>query len=196
MIKQFAACKPECSGTPPQLLPVITPLQWLTWAMVLESHPDRDFSAYIVEGLRDGFRLGFNYASHICTSANRNMVSALQHPEVIDKYLREETRLGRVIGPLDTQEVDGIQISRFGVIPKPHKPGKWRLILDLFHQEGQSVNDGINEKLSSLSYVSVDDIVNAILLLGQGAMLAKIDVRSAYRVIPVHPEDRMLLGMS
>ena len=78
----------------------------------------------------------------------------------------------------------------------PHKPGKWRLILGLSHPEGQSVNDGINEKLSSLSYVSVDDIVNTILLLGQGAMLAKIDVRSAYRVIPVHPEDRMLLGMS
>ena len=195
-LKQLAACKPECSGAPPQLLPVITPLQWMTWAKVLESHPDRDFSAYIVEGLRDGFRLGFNYASHTCTSAKRNMLSALQHPEVIDEYLKEETRLGRVIGPLDAQEVEGIQISRFGVIPKPHKPGKWRLILDLSHPEGQSVNDGINEKLSSLSYVSVDDIVNTILLLGQGAMLAKIDVRSAYRVIPVHPEDRMLLGMS
>ena len=83
------------------MLPVITPLQWLTWAKVLESHPDWDFSAYIVEGLRDGFRLGFNYASHTCTSAKRNMLSALQHPEVIDEYLREEIRLGRVIGPLD-----------------------------------------------------------------------------------------------
>ena len=61
---------------------------------------------------------------------------------------------------------------------------------------GLSVNDGIDEKLSSLSYVSVDDIVNTILSLGQGTMRAKIDVRNAYRVIPVHPEDRMLLGMS
>ena len=25
--------------------------------------------------------------------------------------------------------------------------------------------------------------------------MAKIDIRSAYRVIPVHPEDRLLLGM-
>ena len=89
-----------------------------------------------------------------------------------------------------------MRISRFGVTPKPHKPGQWRLILDLSHPVGLSVNDGIDEKLSSLSYVSVDDIVNTILSLGQGTMLAKIDVQNSYRVIPVHPEDRMLLGMS
>ena len=97
---------------------------------------------------------------------------------MIDEYLEEETRLGHVIGPLDAQEVEGIQISRFGVIPKPHKPGQWRLILDLSHPVGLSVNDGIDEKLSSLSYVSVDEIVNTMLSLGQGAMLAKIDVQS------------------
>ena len=75
--------------------------------------------------------------------------------------------------------MEGIQISRLGVIPKPHKPGQWWFILDLSHSVGLSVNDGTDEKLCSLSYVSVDDIVNTILSLGQGAMLAKIDVRSA-----------------
>ena len=194
-LMQLEACKPECRGVPPRLLPVITPLEWETWARALQLHPDRDFVAYIVGGLRDGFRVGFNYASHGCVSAKRNMLSASQHPEVIDAYLEEECTQGRIIGPLDTQEAEGVHISRFGVIPKPHKPGCWRLILDLSHPEGASVNDGIDQALSSLSYVSVDDIVDSILSLGQGALLAKIDVRSAYRVVPVHPEDRMLLGM-
>ena len=63
------------------------------------------------------------------------------------------------------------------------------------HPDGASVNDGISDELSTLSYVSVDDIVDTILALSQGSLLAKIDVRSAYRVVPVHPEDRMLLGM-
>ena len=31
--------------------------------------------------------------------------------------------------------------------------------------------------------------------LGKGTLLAKIDIKSAYRVVPVHPEDRPLLGM-
>ena len=133
--------------------------------------------AYIVGGLRDGFRVGFNRASHACVSAKRNMLSAAQHPEVIDAYLEEEHTCSCIIGPLDAYEAEGVHISHFGVIPKPHKPGSWQLILDLSHPEGASVNDGIDQELSSLSYVSVDDIIDSILTLGQGALLAKIDVR-------------------
>ena len=32
--------------------------------------------------------------------------------------------------------------------------------------------------------------------MGPGTLLAKIDIKSAYRIIPVHPADRHLLGMS
>ena len=34
-----------------------------------------------------------------------------------------------------------------------------------------------------------------ILELGRGALLTKMDIKQAYRNIPVHPEDRLLLGM-
>ena len=30
---------------------------------------------------------------------------------------------------------------------------------------------------------------------GRGALLAKIDIKSAYRIVGVHPEDHLLLGM-
>ena len=46
-----------------------------------------------------------------------------------------------------------------------------------------------------MSYASVDDSVRCVMSLGKGALLAKFDIASAYRVIPVHPEDRRLLGM-
>ena len=55
-----------------------------------------------------------------------------------------------------------------------------------------SVNDGIDARLCSLSYVSVDDIAAALLRLGRGA---KTDIKSAYRQVPVHPDDRHLLGL-
>ena len=32
-------------------------------------------------------------------------------------------------------------------------------------------------------------------LLGTGAMMAKIDIEAAYRLLPVHPQDRLLLGI-
>ena len=85
--------------------------------------------------------------------------------------------------------------SPFGVIPKRHSPGKWRLILDLSNPSGSSVNDGINPELCSLSYISVDDVARVVALLGRGTMLGKTNIKSAYRIIPVHPADRLLLGM-
>ena len=103
---------------------------------------------------------------------------------------------GRIIGPVDVGSIDAkLQISRFGVIPKPHQPGKWRLITDLSSPEGSSINDGIATRLCSLSYTSVDDAVRSVLELWQGTVLAKFDLQGAYRLVPVHPVDRVLLGM-
>ena len=69
------------------------------------------------------------------------------------------------------------------------------LILDLSAPEGRSVNDGIQNELTSLTYVSVDDVVSEIVKRGRGSLIAKMDVKRAYRNIPVHPQDRHLLGM-
>lgn len=92
----------------------------------------------------------------------------------------------------------GIHCSPFGVIPnyKKHKPNKWRLIVDLSTPTGHSINDGISKELASLSYVLVDDVVACALKEGKGALLAKMDVKQAYRNIPVHSSDRAGLGMS
>ncbi len=86
-----------------------------------------------------------------------------------------------------------VHTSPFGVIPKKSGINRWRLILS--SPLGHSVNDGIEKELASLSYVSVDEVVQRVLRWGRGTLLAKMDVRQAYRNIPVHPEDRRLLGM-
>ena len=49
--------------------------------------------------------------------------------------------------------------------------------------------------LCFLSYVKIDDVVDTILYLGRGSQLAKMDVKSAFRIIPVRPADRHLLGI-
>ena len=55
------------------------------------------------------------------------------------------------------------------------------------------MNDGILR--CSFTYISVAEIVLVVLSLGQGALLAKSDIKHAYWQIPVHPDDRWLLGM-
>ena len=88
-----------------------------------------------------------------------------------------------------------MHISRFGVIPKSHQPNKWRLIIDLSHPQGHSVNDNIPKTLCSLSYITVDNAIEKILELGPHTLLAKVDIKSAFRLLPVHPADRSLLAM-
>ena len=43
--------------------------------------------------------------------------------------------------------------------------------------------------------MKVDGVIGGFMSLGQGTLLAKFDVESAYRNIPVHPEDCYLFDM-
>ena len=85
-------------------------------------------------------------------------------------------------------------MNRMGVVPKGHTLRKWRLIIDMLYPVGASVNDGIESALCSLHYTSVKRIATAAQSLGMGAQLAKLDVKSAYRLVPVHPADQSLLA--
>ena len=58
-----------------------------------------------------------------------------------------------------------------------------------------SVNDGIDPLHCSLVYITVENAAQMVVRLGRGTLLAKLDIQSAYRIVPVHPADRALLGM-
>ena len=172
---------------------IVTPLRVEEWRASLYSHPDGDFCSYIIRGIANGFRIGFDHQG--CQNpAKSNMLSALQNPGVVDNYLRAEIEEGRVLGPVT--QVSGVHINRFGVIPKQDQVGRWRLIVDLSHPEGTSISDGIPPERCSLKYPTVDDAIWIIKQLGRGTQLAKWDIKNAYRMVQVHPGDRELLGMS
>ena len=100
-----------------------------------------------------------------------------------------------LLGPFSPEVVPEVNINRFGVIPKSNRPRKWRHIVDLSHPDGRNVNSGIDPEMCSLTYVRVDDVVETLLDLGPGVELANLNVKSAYRIVPVHTEDRHLLDM-
>ena len=98
-------------------------------------------------------------------------------------------------GPFSSNSHKHAQISQFGVTPKRNQPGKWRLITDLSYPKHHSVNDGIPKNLCSLSYITVDDAIKKIIETGPNTLLAKVDIKHAFRLLPVHPADRHLLTM-
>ena len=63
------SCRPRCGMAllPPSPEDTInTSLTWSALEETLHNHPDRLFREYIVSGLKDGFRVGFNYEGHTC----------------------------------------------------------------------------------------------------------------------------------
>ena len=172
-----------------------TPLVLANWVKLLANHPEKEFTQFILNGIQLGFRVGFNYSQQVLKSKSRNMLSTLDHPAVVEAYIHNELTLGRLAHIPNPTNLPWYHASPIGIIPNKHKPGKWRLIVDLSAPEGHSVNDGIEKALCSLSYISVDNVAKTILQLGPGTLLGKMDVKEAFRIVPIHPSDRLLLAI-
>lgn len=177
----------------PLLLPlaVVSPISLPALATELSSHPSASFRQYLLSGFPEGFQVGFQPARiHQIHFTAENMTSALNTPPLVEEYLACKVYLGRVAGPFASPPFPSFHVSSFGVIPKCGRPGKWRLIRDLLHLKGGSVNDGINGMISPLSYARVNDAIDFIMQEGLGTLLAKINIHDAYRLVAVHVEDR------
>ena len=79
-------------------------------------------------------------------------------------------------------------MSALGAIPKPNSEDI-RLIHDCSRPHGQAVNDYITTR--SFKFQSLDD---AIKLLKPGYFMAKIDLKHAYRSVPIHPANYQATG--
>ena len=71
-------------------------------------------------------------------------------------------------------------------------PGEYRVIHNLSHPFGDpaSGNYNISQDEKSVAYSTLDDALS----VGGSAFLAKTDIKSAFKIIPIHPVDYQLLG--
>ena len=161
----------------------------------LGRYPDQALAAYIRTGLSSGYRVGYHCDRSQLRSRGRNHPSSLANENVVDDRIAAELSAGRLLGPIPPHLLTGIHISPLGLVPKAHRSGQWRMICDLSSPSGHSVNDGIPRDLCSLHYATVDDAVGIVQNLGRDAQLVKLDIKDAYRIVPVHPDDYHLLGI-
>ena len=165
------------------------------WEPYLSSLPDQRFAAFMRRGLENGFRIGVD-RSHGLQARATNMPSAAASTEIVDKYIAEEVRAGNLQTITDGDKRLQTHCSPIGLIPKHHQPGKYRLIVNLSAPEGSSINDAISSDLASVQYTTVRKAALQVAAMGRGALLAKLDIHSAYRKVPVHQADRNLLGIN
>ncbi|CAJ0956919.1 unnamed protein product [Ranitomeya imitator] len=78
-------------------------------------------------------------------------------------------------------------------VPKK-EAGKYRLIHHLSYPKGMSVNDGIPSDETAVTYISFDKAVDLVRNAGPGALMAKSDIESAFRLLPGHANGQDLLA--
>ena len=154
------------------------------------------YSPSVADYLIDGFCFGFPipFQGHSSSIIAPNLLSAEQHSDEVERYLTKEVLAQRVAGPFTHPPFQNFWVSPIGVVPKK-TPGEFRCIQHLSYPYGASVNDGIPVEDSSVTYSRIDDAVGLILRSGVGSFLAKPDIKSAFRIIPIRPADYHLLGI-
>ena len=183
-------------GSPPHLAEVSrpgsrTPLRPLIIKWELVNHPDKAFVEQLIKDLVHGCSIGYHGPQFPAIA--KHLSSALQHTSIIDESLKKETKTGRILGPFDSPPLPNLRCSGLGAIPK--HDGGWRIIYHLSAPTGSSITDFIDANTYTLTYCTVDDAYTIINKLGQGALLSKIDLKNAFRLMPVRQEDWNLLGI-
>lgn len=144
-------------------------------------------------GFRNGFSL--HYQGPAVNSNSSNHHSALQHSDIVNAKLQKELLLNRIAGPFASPPFNPFIISPIGVVPKK-EVNSYRIIHDLSYPPEASVNCYIPREYCSVSYETLDHVIDHITKYGTGALMAKADIESAFSIIPITPNDYHLLGFT
>jgi len=169
----------------------VTPVKVDRLEYLLQSYP-ASLKEYLVSGFSRGFSTNFVGERHSFESPD--LKSALEQPQIVVSKLNKEREAGRIVGPFSVQPFENFRCSPLGIVSK-NDPSEFRLIHHLSYPPGSSVNDCIPEVCSSVHYASINDAISVINRKGAGCFMTKTDIKSAFRIIPIHPSDVTLLGM-
>lgn len=182
----------------PPILPLPTPVPSRAFSPLcmerfdfhLRTYPDAVFANKFLDGLIHGFPI--DYTDRRFLRSTKKSLTAFAHPNVVSAYIKKNISLRHRVGPFPIPPFQNFVCSSLGVRPK--KTGGHPLIMDLSKPFGQSVNDFISKADFPLVFCNFDDAVRLVTEAGPGALMGKMDVRYAFRLMPVHPFDWELLG--
>ena len=166
-----------------------TPIKVQSLKPLLENYPNNEVAIELLQGFQFGFRLG--YKGPRLGGDSKKLISVLQFSDAGKEKIISEVKLGRIAGNFLNKPISNLRISPIGIVPK--SGGSWRLITQLFYPENNSVNHFIDPYDCSVAYTSLDQVLQEVARLGRGTVLAKMDIKSAFRLMITNPGDFDLL---
>ena len=179
------------NATNPLPTTVTTPVNVNNFCYALKTHPNQELVNYLINGLTYGFSIGF-HGPHTATNP-KNLRSATLHPDSVTSALQKEIERGHTSGPFSQPPWPSLHCSPLGSREK--KDGTRRLIMDLSQPEGVSINDHIDKEDYPCDYTHFDKATDLVRQHGRNSLLSKIDIKHAFRLLPVLPAQWILLGV-
>lgn len=166
-----------------------TPVNVEKLSMLLKGYTQYD---YLVNGFKNGFALHYEGPNQIDYHLPNNK-SVIENKDIVYMKIAKEIELGRTEGGFINKPWDNFVVSPLSLVPKK-EPGEYRIIHDLSQPKGFSINSFINDENASVKYDTFDSVTDLIIKCGPRALISKCDIKDAFRIIPVRPEDYHLLG--
>ena len=176
-------------------IPIESGLNVEAWERHLRDYSDKRIIQYI----KFSFPLPLIDPHELNNTKVTNHFPACQYPKQVQEYTDKEIELGALLGPVDN--VNDNQFHCSPLLTRPKDINKRRVILNLSHPYGHSVNSHVDANRFDaspfiLKFPTVDDIADDIIKSTEDTVLFKVDVARAFRNLRVDPADSLKLGIT
>ena len=168
------------------------PIKIRQFSKLLQHHPDNNKVQYMIQGLQNGFDL--EYMGPFQHRTPDNLLTAAQDPQPIKDKLQKEVNLGHMVGPFSDPPFPDLICSPVGLVPKKEST-ELCMIMHLSYPYRESINNFINPEKAATMYQSFQDAVKLVVQQGRFCWLAKGDMKSAFRVVPIIFKHLRCLGI-
>ena len=170
-------------------IPSVSDLNLEAWQKHLADYHDQ----YLFQYLKFGFHLSLSDPNDLHDTCMVNHAPVLQHPQAIKQYLDKKCKTGAMIGHFPKNPDPGFHCSP--MLTRPKDNDKRRVIMNLSHPQGSSLNDHVdkkafNNRLFTLCFSTIDDRVTVIVAT-EDPVIFKIDISRAFQNLRLDPRDAL-----
>ena len=155
----------------------------------LDIYPNKQHAQFLRQGILNGFPS--HYSHHeLPQDSFRNHPMPLKGKIALYASIMKELESGKM---RFVSESETVILNPLGVVPKS-TPGEFRPILDLSAPKHHSVNSGTSDEYKTCRLISFREVGNWLLQLGKNAFIGALDLKSAWRQLPISVEAQFLMG--
>ena len=156
---------------------------------------DQSETEFLKQGFESGFSLKYNGPRGVQRKSPNLKLNIGDKIDLWNKVMKE-VQANRFLGPFPEPPFENFIQSPIGLVPKDGGT-KTRLIFHLSYPKDTklSVNSNTPKEHCSVVYPDLDDAIKICMREGRGCHVARSDITSAFRHLPIRPEDWCLLVM-